>query len=297
MTRAKKTQELRESADDFFSKVFVDVAADPGRAGKTADLLGPRLMKPIPGWPEPNRSMKRIGDRQSTQAWLAVQRAADVLSIATISTGFSQYPDARLDFSQGDAPDFAPLLTTCLDGVIYGGLVRVVSHAHSRFTRSRELTTDGETVRVDLYPGDDGVALMERANQFLFTESVLWDLARRDGGFEGSVPYPVRYESARYLWTSRIAGVAFCLRCGDAVRYQRAGRSNSRLAPVCGRCIRGGSLLPWPKHAVMPDARGKWWLMCKYPNCANAFVGAGQACFCDEHRSARLAKNKRAHCV
>lgn len=169
-----------------------------------------------------------------------------------------------------------------------------MTHAHSTFTRSREKKVDGDHVRIDLYPGDDGLALMERANQFLLTEAILWDVARRDGGFEGTAPYPIRYESARYLWSARIAGAAFCLRCGELILFRRAGRSgrHQRLVPVCGPCIRSGSLR-WPQHAVMPHTRGRWWLMCCYPDCSNAFVGAGQARLCDEHTQSKLPKSKR----
>ena len=290
----KRLRERREKADLFFDQVFAKAAADPEFAHKAGELIGPRHIDPLPGWAEPTPRMKPVTDRVVTRAWHAVQRAVDVLRLPGVYTGFRNYPVARFDFSEGNAPDFAPLLAFCLDGVIYAGLARVVAHAHSRQTRPTERTVDSDTVGVDLYPGDDGLALMERTNVFLETEARLWELARDDGGFQGSVPYPVRYESARYLWSPRIAGVAFCLRCGAVIRYRRAGRTSGRRrrVPLCGPCIRGGSL-SWPERTVMPDAKGKWWLMCQQPGCTTAFVGAGQARFCEDHRSARLTKSKR----
>jgi hypothetical protein len=291
---ATSLRELRAQTDLFFDGVFAEAMADPEFWSRAESHIAPHRMEALPGWPEPDRRMKFIADRAVTQAWHAVKRAAEEMQLSGIPTGFMQYPLARFEFSEGDVPDFAPLLASCLDGVIYGGLVRVVLHAQSRLTRSRERIQDGDTVRVDLYPGADGVALMKRANAFLETEMILWDLARTDSGFRGVVPYPVRYESARFLWSPRIAGAAFCLRCGESVRYRRAGRSSGRprRIPTCSSCSRGAGLA-WPKHAVMPHGRGEWWLMCHYPGCTNAFAGPGQAHLCPEHRSARLARSKR----
>jgi hypothetical protein len=289
----KRVRGERETVRRFFEGAFDKVAADPALAATTARLIEPHL-DPLPGWPEPVPRMKPIADRLVTGAWLGVQRAADRLGLQSVYTGFSMYPEARFEFSEGDAPDFAPLLTFCLDGVIYGGLVRVVTFAKSRLTRSRERVIEGQKARVDLYPGNDGLALVERANRFLLTEASLWDLARHDGGFDGAAPYSVRYESARYLWSPGIAGFAFCLRCGDLIRYRRAGRSGSksRRIPICGRCLRSGSL-DWPEHAVMPHTRGKWWLMCQRSGCTLAFAGSGQARFCPKHRASRITPSRR----
>jgi hypothetical protein len=133
---------------------------------------------------------------------------------------------------------------------------------------------------------------MEHANRFLVLEAELWALAKRYGGLSDAVPYPVRYEAGRYLWEPAIRGAAFCLRCGDTIRYRRSARPGTRWAPACGRCVRSGSLR-WPAHAVMPDGRGAWWLWCRAPGCTNVFVGAGQARRCPRHRLNRLGRSKR----
>lgn len=293
MAAVMSPRERRNQADCFFTEIFAR-AGDPEAARKYGRLLAPRQLRSFPGWPVPDaKHMAVINNRAVTKAWIAVKRAVDSQELVGVGTGFPHYPVARFEFTAGAVSDYAPLLAFCLDDVIYGGLARVVSHARSRFTREFPKEVDRDKVEVDLYPGDDGIELMRLANRFLSIEVTLWELAR-DGGFQGVAPYPVRYESARYLWSPRIAGTAFCLRCGTPIRYRRAGRSSGgrRSVPVCAPCLRNGSLR-WPKHAVMSHTRGKWWLMCQYPCCDNAFVGAGQARFCDEHTPSRLAKAKR----
>jgi len=296
-TTSKRLLDARRQADQVFTEVFAKAAksSDSEFARQAGDLIGPRHVDPLPGWPEPTRQMKAIMDREVTLALGSVKKSAEALGISGVYTGFSIYPVARFEFAEeGDAPEFAPLITFCLDGTIYGGLARVLAHAHSRFTRSREVRSDGEVIRRDLYPGDDGVALMERANAFLVTETILWGLAR-DGGFQGTVPYPVRYEASRYLWSPRIAGRAFCLRCGRTIGHQRVGRTSGlrqRTVPLCDPCLRSGSFR-WPEHAVMPDTRGKWWLRCQHPGCKTPFVGPGQSRHCEAHRSNRMARSAR----
>jgi hypothetical protein len=288
-----KLRELRLEADRLIDGAFAELVANPESAPKVASLLGPRRVRPLEGWPKVKVQMKPITDQQVTQAWSAVRAVVDVEK-DTVVTGFPQYPLASFDFSKGDAEEFAPLISFCLDGTLYHGLARLVFEAHSRFTRSRERTVAGDLVRTDLYPGSEGTALMEQVNKFLQIEAGLWNLART-GGFEGPVPYPVRYETARYLWTPSITGLAFCLRCGTPIQYNRAGRASGnsrRRIPICSPCIRSGSLT-WPRHAVMPDTKGKWWLRCQHPDCTTIFRGAGQARYCTEHRSAALTARRR----
>ena len=168
--------------------------------------------------------MTVIANDATTAAVEAVRRGAKALGLTTISTGFSFYPSASLEFdTTGSAPDFAPLITFCSDPVLYGGLVRVVAEAHSRFTRDSDKAFETYAYPHDAYPGDLEDELMLRVNQFLLTESNLWDLAR-EGGYGYTIPYTVRYYAATYLWSPRIAGYAFCLRCGDLIRYKRRGR-------------------------------------------------------------------------
>jgi hypothetical protein len=100
-----------------------------------------------------------------------------------------------------------------------------LAQLHSPLTRAALLDIDGETLKVDLYHGDNELALTQRVNKLLDLEARLWAEARQ-GGYTGTVPYPVRYESARHLWSANIVGVAFCLRCGTLIRHQRKGRTH-----------------------------------------------------------------------
>jgi hypothetical protein len=119
-----------------------------------------------------------------------------------------------------------------------------VTEAWSRLTRTQ-------------YTGDQRTRLMERTNCFIKVEATSWELATFDGGYTGTVPYLVRYEAARWLWSPLIAGTVFCLRCGTTIRYKRPGRDSGprrRTVPVCDRCLRSSS--GWPSHALMPHERG-----------------------------------------
>jgi len=287
---------LRELPERVIQLVLEKAAAgEPEVVRKGAGILGLREVASLPGWPEPDRRMKPLSDRTVARARAHVLRGAKSVGLPSVYTGFKRNREARFKLSEGPAPDFAPLLTTCLDAALSQALAEAIAHVHSPLTRKRKHRVAGEVVRIDLYPGDDGRALLEKANQFLLTEISLWLLAR-DGGFEGATPYAVRYEAARYLWSPRIAGSAFCLRCGEPIHYRRASRTapgaEARPAPVCAACIRGGSL-DWPAHAIVPEVRGTWWLRCLAQGCTNAFIGRAQARRCPTCRLSRRAAGNR----
>ena len=287
---------LRELPERLIQGVLEKAAAgEPDVIRKGAGTIGLREVARLPGWPEPDWRMKSLSDRTVARARSHVLRGAETLALTSVDTGFTSYPEARFELTEGAAPDFAPLLATCLEAALSYALADVIAHLHSPFTRKRKHRVDGEVVPTDLYPGDDGRALLEKANQFLLTEISLWLLAG-EGGFEGATPYTVRYEAARYLWSPRIAGSAFCLRCGEPIHYRRAARTalgaEARPAPICANCIRGGSL-KWPAHAVEPAERGTWWLRCLAEGCTNAFVGRAQARRCPACRTSRRAVSKR----
>jgi hypothetical protein len=318
----KSLEEQRREAERLFEGALARLAKlpdaeRPKQAWETTGTLSPLALTDLPSWPEPppeeehqgakrdaprpkrlrpkrlrpkrlrpKRLVDRLVRREVSRAWLAVRKAAAAYRLRTVPTGLSAYPEARFDFSGGKAPDFAPLVATCLEPTMSWLMARGVMEARSRLTRARQ------EAPVDLYPGDDFRALMERVNRFLVTEAALWEIART-GGFEGPVPYPVRYWAARYLWSPEIAGCAFCLRCGDLIFYRRAGRRSGprrRRGPVCDSCLRGGSLA-WPGHAIMPHDRGRWWLRCR--TCAVPFIGHGQARRCPGCRLNRLAPSRR----
>ncbi len=286
--------DLRREVDEFFEKVFEKAAeGDPDFIRNAAAWLEPPKVAPLSGWPEPDRRMKSLSDSTVVRARSAVQRGADKLGLVSVYTGFPSYPEAMLEFSEGPAPDFAPLLATCLDAVLFSALAHVFTHLHSPRTRKHKRRVDA--VPIDLYSGEDERWLVARANQFLLTELSLWWLAG-EGGLEGVVPYAVRYEAARYLWSPQIAGCAFCLRCGDPIHYLRASRAGTRSAPICATCVRGGSV-KWPAHAAAPAERGTWWLRCLAQDCANPFVGRSQARRCPACRTSRRAISRRTPLV
>lgn len=200
---------------------------------------------------------------------------------------------ARLEFrSLEGAAGFAPLSTTCLDAVAQEAVRDLMPAAHSWLHRET-LPPSLDIYPHDAWPGDLHLELMKRVNQLVLTEHTLWDFAA-EGGYLGAVPYPVRYYAAAYLWIPENASNAWCLRCGSMTTPQRVGRTSGpapRMAPVCPRCRRSGSV--WPAHAVMPEAQGTWWLRCLKEGCRRAFVGAGQARFCPNHRQSRLSRGKR----
>jgi hypothetical protein len=216
------------------------------------------------------------------QAVEGVKRASSDAGYQTVNTGLSAYPQARLDFDPlgAQAPEFAPLLVFCLDGTLIRGMALYLAKVHSPFLRARK-----KGVPSDLYTGDEEVALLELANQFLVTEAMLWSEARA-GGFDGVPPYPLRYHAAVSLWSPKIAGAAFCLRCGTTLRYKNKGRltgTRARVVPVCIPCHRSKSL-HWPSHAVMPNGAGTWWLRCRKGSCTRIFSGSANRDFCDAHR-------------
>jgi hypothetical protein len=268
--------------------------------------IGPTREPSLPApWRRPDKRMQRISRDQIADAVEAVRLGADRLRringavrlrrITGVYAGSVHHRQGLLEFKGSDgAPDFAPLIAHCLDDETYEGLRELVISAHSKVLReSTEVLAKAGIYVHDAYPGEDGLALMERANQSLLTEAILWDFAG-EGGYQGGLPYPVRYFSAAYLWTPKIDGVAWCLRCGDLLIPKRKGRTSGptrRRVPVCVHCLRSG--IAWPPNAVMPERRGRWWLMCQHPGCTSAFVGAGQARHCPEHRQERLSRVRR----
>jgi hypothetical protein len=271
----------REQADELLVAALFD--AKRRSPGDRAQLLWPKdLAQLSESWPQPTEAMAQLTDELVTEAVQGVRRASVDLGVGTFRTGIPMYAVANMRSSQkGERlPEFAPLVTACLDDTVVGWMALFLARAHSPFARNRP-----RGIPRDVYRGIYELELMTRANQFLVTESLLWKEARA-GGFSGTVPYPVRYETARYLWSPSIAGTAFCLRCGEAVNYLRKGRTSGprpRSVPLCDPCLRSKSIR-WPAHALMPNQSGTWWLRCKHPACATAFSGSGNRDYCDKHR-------------
>lgn len=281
-------------ADRVVTQTLEALERDPTNAQDALTLLAPLREPSLPApWKRPTVEMRLASKELVHRAVWAVKIQAEQLPGDTVYTGLEAYPEAKLVFAgAGDAPDFAPLTTLCLDDNIFGGLKRLVIEAHSWLTRGQ---TDREGIYPhDAYPGELGVELMKLVNEFLLTEVILWTMAA-DGGFKHGVPYPVRYSAAAYLWSPDIPSAAFCLRCGNFHQLQRAGRrteTHPRTVPVCRRCLRS-RISTWPPHAVMPDVRGKWWLRCSQPKCSYVFVGPSQAKKCPAHKHRNLSRQQR----
>ena len=132
-----------------------------------------------------------------------------------------------------------PLTMLCTDACQQEGLGRFLRrptvHLHGvSYPMRQPRSTRSLMVMPTMLPASGD--LMARLNQFLAFEAELWSIAREQG-FDGTVPYPVRYYAAAYLWSPLIAGHA-CLRCGNLISYKKAGRPESaqhrvrRVSPI-----------------------------------------------------------------
>jgi hypothetical protein len=172
----------------------------------------------------------------------------------------------------------APLIVECLESTVTHSMAQLLVYAFSPQVRP-------------LFADDVHLSHMRRLNNYLFLEANLWWLASQ-GGYREPVPYAVRYETARWLWSPRIPTIAFCLCCGRDVTYRRAARDGRDRNLRCAVCSRG-EVDRWPIHAIAPHAGGRWWLRCLADSCANAFVGPGQARRCPRCCSSRTTRSRR----
>jgi hypothetical protein len=256
-------------------------------------LLPPGSIPPLTGWPSPTVESQHLARLAVTDARSYVPRAAKLLGLERLASRSRRVPAPRLEFGSDAAPSqivfWAPLIYECLedDAKYELGVLALLLYS----PKTRALTNEG--------PLDDELAslfgnrasLTRRLNGYLELEANLWWLAR-EGGFRDPPPYAVRYESARWLWSPDISGLAFCLRCGAERSFRRAKREGSSRTLRCVACSRGAPS-DWPAHAIAPHDHGRWWLVCQRVGCANAFVGRRHAMHCPEHRSARLTASRR----
>jgi hypothetical protein len=156
------------------------------------------------------------------------------------------------------------------------------------------------TPMAELWDAEVRQQLMRRLNAFAQVEINLWWHAA-NAGYPDPPSYPVRYDLARWLWHPSGVGAIFCLRCGDELRYARAQRTTvdaardtyTQRSGRCRACSRGPED-DWPQNALEPYGRGTWLLQCRYPGCAEMFVGRRNAGSCDRHRASRLTPRLRA---
>src|SRR5581483_3462761 len=103
-------------------------------------------------------------------------------------------------------------------------------------------------------------------------EAELWHLAARFGGPAAEMPYAVRFRALEWCWPGKAyageAPAAVCIRCGKVWRPSRSIQS----PPRCADCAKEP---PWkrqgPAHALAPDVRGTWWLLCDREGCLRLF--------------------------
>ena len=162
-------------------------------------LLGPETDPSLDGWRQPDKRMMLAAVDPIIDSFMAIRAGGPV----SIPTGFTDHPNARLVFEEPKASEsmIAPLTMLCTDACQREVLWAFLEEAHSPFTR-RQLP-DARAEKHEIFGGDAYYAsglrdLMARLNQFLAFEAELWSIAR-ERGFDGTVPYPVRYYAAAYL--------------------------------------------------------------------------------------------------
>jgi hypothetical protein len=256
----------------------IDAAIEDRVERSVAAQLVPAGSEPrLPAWPAPTREARHLAHLALVAATTCVRRGAALLQVSSVLAGSTKVPEPRLQFQDHTRGELAPLVYACLEEAARYELTTLLALYHS--PRMDELWSE-----------DVRLGLRRRLNAYLELELNLWWLAR-ESGFSDPLPYAVRYENARWLWSPKIAGVVACLRCGERVSHVRAGRMGKR-EPRCASCSRGNPTA-WPAHAIAPHDRGRWWLACQVPSCANAFKGPSQARHCPAHRSARLTRSRR----
>lgn len=276
---------------------FIDGAVrDPTKAGGVAAKLHLSKLDPqLPGWRAPDPAFRRRAQQVVAQAAAAVHVGARMLGMPSLATEFRDIPEFRLEVRTTDPeakPVPAPLVFACLEHRARYELTRLGAPYFTRHIADYQDRDDtGEGYSVDLFDADVRRRLMRHLNAFAFLEINLWWLAR-EGGLTVPVPYPVRYDVARYLWSRESSGHIFCLRCGSEVHFKRAPREGISRVGRCLRCSRGRPEA-WPEHALEPYERATWWLKCQFPGCDRAFVGRAQARHCPAHRTSRLASSGR----
>jgi hypothetical protein len=243
---------------------------------------------PVAGWPQPTDQARHIAKHAIREALPSIARAAHQSGIPSLFWAANQ-ASAR---TPGSLLYCAPLTGELEAPKTLHELSELLAYAWSRHTSSLFRTPgadnldDAEGTRETV-----GVNLLRRLNKHLAREAYLWRLARM-GGFSEPPPYAVRYEAARWLWTPAIPAVAFCLRCGCDLDFERAVRTGATRDLRCQRCARGKPNA-WPTNAIAPAEAGTWWLRCHAQDCSRWFVGPTQARRCSRCKLSRTTPRKR----
>jgi hypothetical protein len=275
-------RDLRDERTDVVYALINAAIEDNAQAGDVSGLLLPEGAAPyLPDWPRPDADAQHLARLAVRAAVPCVLQGAEAVRIGHLYSPSRHHPEAqlKLDAEPPAAVVFrAPLVVECLEQIVTHSLAQLLVYAY------------GPKVR-PLFADDVHLGHMRRLNNYLYLEANLWWLASQ-GGCREPVPYAVRYETARWLWSPRIAGFAFCLRCGQDVAFHRTARDGTRRNLRCSGCSRG-PVDRWPAHAVAPHIRGRWWLRCLADGCRSLFIGAGQARRCSTCRSSATTPNRR----
>jgi hypothetical protein len=131
----------------------------------------------------------------------------------------------------------------------------------------------------------------------LAVEHALWDLTAAHGDPANRIPCAFRLRALTWFWTPDahapdLSACTLCIRCGDFIPPTRLGRPRTESPPFCAHCVKDRKEWPhWPKQAVAPESRGKWWLECA--TCHTFFVGSGQARRCGRCKSSATTRSRR----
>jgi hypothetical protein len=264
----------RDKRAEAIQQLIDKALADASLRSKISELLFPPGSSPPPaaGWPAPTDQARQIARTIIVAAAASAFRGARRLGISTLASRSVRHPHPAI--RPDPAPVFVghpcPLAVVMLDDEAVYELDVLLAYAHS--PRAASSSDERDLLRSP----DIHLSLMRRLNGFVELEGHLWWLAGQDG-FADPVPYLVRYEAARWLWTAKAAGTAFCLRCGIEIRYKRATRAGQHRQPRCRHCSRGQPVA-WPAQAICPAGRGEWWLACV--NCEQPFPAKATARTC-----------------
>jgi hypothetical protein len=285
----RERSDPRDRRADAIQKLIATAREKPGQRLKISEFLFPTGSNPDgpAGWPAPSPDERPIAQEIIITAAASAHRALRQLGQGTLHARSASHPR---DFTIRPDPGPiiighpAPLVVALLEDQATFALDAVLTYAHS----PRAGTADGEP---DLLRQPDiHLHQMHRLNGFLKLEANLWFFAQME--ITMPVPYLVRYAAAQWLWTPEIAGTAFCLRCGSEIEYQRAARNPELRQPRCRPCSRGHTP-NWPRHAIAPADKGRWWLRCQSQGCTRPFVARKQARRCPTCTTSALTASKR----
>jgi hypothetical protein len=217
----------------------------------------------------------QLGAELAAESLEPLARALERTGLTAIGEGWRV--DAPTELTSETASMGVPLLGSCSTDALY---------VASRLRQGAELpgfTPLHEDFRV-------------RLARFPSYEALLWDLAAAEGGPSHRVPYAFAFYALEWFWDPEVHALDRieipCLRCGRPINPRRPLKLTA--APRCPHCAKESpKARTSPAHALAPDGRGRWWLLCRAEGCSNAFVGRADQLRCPHCRSSRTTPHKR----